>query len=74
MARWQGNLNNVYSFIKVIGLKIKCMVEANILGKMVNHMMVNMRMIKNVDLVYLNGLMENNIKEIGQMVNNMEKV
>lgn len=49
------------------------MEEVNINGKMENIMMENMIMIKNVDLVFFVGKMENNIKDIGLMGNNMEK-
>ena len=50
------------------------MVEVFILGEMVGNMMVNINMIKNMDLEFIIGLMEENMKVIGNMVNNMEKV
>lgn len=49
----------------VNGSEIKCMVEDSINGLMENIMMENMKMIKNVELVFSTGLMENNIRVIG---------
>ena len=36
-------------------------------------MKVNIKMIKNMDLVFLNGEMEENMKGCGKMVNRMDK-
>lgn len=45
----------------------------NLLGMMVENTLVTMLMTKNMDMVYLNGLMAENIKGIGRMENNMVK-
>ena len=55
------------------GQRIKCMVEANMLGVTGSIMMGNMKMTKSVGLGYLSGSMVNSIKEIGWRGNNMEK-
>ena len=48
--------------------------EENIHSKMERSMMVNINMIKNMDLVFLIGQMVNNFKDIGLMVNKMARV
>lgn len=50
------------------------MEEGNIYGRMENPLMENIKWIKNKDLEYFIGQMENNIKDFGLMVNNMEMV
>ena len=42
-------------------------------GKMVESMKVNINMIKNMVMVFISGLMEENMKDFGNMENNMEK-
>ncbi|CAD8113833.1 unnamed protein product [Paramecium sonneborni] len=61
------------SLIMDNGLKIKCMEEVVINGKMENIMMDNIKMIENLALEYFIGLMVDNFKVIGKMVNNMGK-
>ena len=48
--------------------------EENIHLKMERSMMVNINMIRNMDLVFLIGQTVNNFKDIGLMVNKMVKV
>lgn len=50
------------------------MVEVYIHGKMAENMMVNINMIKNMDLVYIHGLIVDVTKDNGLLVNNMVKV
>lgn len=49
------------------------MARVNIIGLMGDHIMVNIKMIKNMVLEYINGQMEKNTKGNGVMVNNMEE-
>jgi len=49
------------------------MEEVYINGKMESIMMENTNMIRNVDLEYFIGQMEDNIKDIGKKVNSMAK-
>ena len=60
-------------YIKVTGLIIKCMERENLLGQMARNTSVNIRMIKKKDLEFSFGLMEENTKAAGKMVNNMAK-
>lgn len=50
------------------------MVKESICGQMEDDMKENTKMIKNMDMVFINGLMEKDMKECGLMENNMEKV
>jgi hypothetical protein len=50
-----------------------CMVEEFILGKMVVVTMVNISMTESMDLVFILGLMDDNIVAIGQAENNTVK-
>ena len=59
--------------IKVNGLKIICMVKEYILGKMGENMKDNIIWTKNKELGNIDGQMEENIKEIGKMVNSTGK-
>ena len=43
-------------------------------GKMVRVIKVNMLMIRRMDMVYLLGLVVNDMKDIGKMANNTEMV
>lgn len=60
--------------MKDIGNKTKWMEKVNIHGKMEDDMKVNIDMIKNKDLEFIDGLMVGLIKVIGKMGSNMVKV
>ena len=60
--------------MKEIGTEIKCMVKEKLFGKTEESMMENISMIKNTDMGSLNGMMEENMRVIGKMVNSMDKV
>jgi hypothetical protein len=49
------------------------MEEVSLLGQMEENMMENISMIKSKAMVYLHGLMEENMKVIGTMENNMDR-
>jgi hypothetical protein len=57
-----------------IGKPITCMEKEFILGKMEGDMKENIIMTRNMDLVFILGPMGENMKVIGETVNNMEKV
>ena len=59
--------------MKANGIKIKCMEEEYLLGKMEELMMVNIIWIKKKDMAYFIGLMAENIEEIGKMANKTVK-
>lgn len=61
-------------YIKGIGLIIKCMVVANINGKMAVVIKVNTITIKSMDMVFIHGLMGEDMKDIGKMVKDKEEV
>ena len=50
------------------------MVKVSILGQMAKPTQDNLKIIRNTDLGYINGLMVNFTKVFGKMVNNMAKV
>ena len=56
-----------------IGRIIKWMVRVFLFGQMEGNMKGNIKMIKKKVMESLNGMEENNIKDIGKMGNNMEK-
>jgi len=56
-----------------IGRIIKCMVKAFSIGLMVGYTMVNIKMIKNMDLESFNGQMVEAIKVSGRMGSSMGK-
>jgi len=57
-------------YIKVTGLTIKYMAKGLLLGLMVEFTRENIIMIKSMDMVFLNGLMEDNTMAHGLMGNN----
>jgi hypothetical protein len=61
-------------YIKEIGSIIKCMVVANINGKMVVVTKANTITIKNMDMVFIHGLMAEDMKDTGKMVKGKEEV
>lgn len=58
--------------MKEIGKIIICMVEGFILGKMVEGTKENIRMIENMVMEHIHGLMGDNMMGIGRTENNME--
>ena len=58
--------------MKEIGFKIPCMVKESYNGLMVGSMKGNFKMIRRVDLVYLLGVMAENMKDSGLMVSSTE--
>lgn len=60
--------------MKDLGKIIICMDKAHTLGVMVGNMKENIIWIKNMVMVYTFGLMGAVMKDIGKMVNSMEKV
>lgn len=57
-----------------VGIIIKCMEEEDMSGQIKDIMMVNIKMIKNKDLVYLVGQMVVNSKGIGKMASSKGRV
>jgi hypothetical protein len=57
----------------VLGKTIICMDMVCILGKMVEDMRDTMKWIRSMGMEFTNGLMVEDMKEIGVMASNMEK-
>ena len=60
--------------IMVNGLIARCMVMESIPGRMDANIVDTMLMIKNMDMVYINGQMEKHMMVNGKMESSMEKV
>lgn len=58
----------------VTGILVKWKGEENSNGMMEDHTLENIKTTKNMDMENFHGLMEENLKEIGLMGNNMERV
>ena len=60
--------------MKVNGIEIKCTEREKLFGKMEENMKGIINMIKNTVMVFLSGMMVEDTKETGKMVNSMEEV